>query len=93
MTYYTCVESSMVPQAYKVFSTHAHEISGWKILSRILYSPNPHLGGMGGDVQYGPATLEFNNGGQLEDFHGIILRLQQEIILYGGTVSLTRLLF
>ena len=34
---YTCVKSFMAPKAYKVFSTHAHEISGWTILSRLLH--------------------------------------------------------
>ena len=48
---------------------------------------------MNGDVQYDLATLEFKNGEQLEDFHSIILRLQQEINLYGETVSPTRLIF
>ena len=31
------VKYSMGPQAYKVVNTHAHEISGWKILSRIIH--------------------------------------------------------
>ena len=44
-------------------------------------------------VQSDPSTLEFNNGEQLEDFHRIILRLQQEIILFGETVSPTIILF
>ena len=48
---------------------------------------------MNGDVQSDLATLEFNNGEQLEDFHIIILRLQEEIILSGETLSPTRLLF
>ena len=37
MTNDTSVKSSMAPQAYKVVSTHAHEISGWTILSRLLH--------------------------------------------------------
>ena len=83
----------MSPHAYKVFSTNAHDISGWTILSRILHSRSPHLGGMNYDVQYDLATLASNNGEQLEDFNSRILRLQQEIMLYGEIVSPTRLLF
>ena len=62
MTNDTRVNFSMAPQAYKVVSTHAHEISGWKILSRLLHSRDPHIGGMKGDVQSDLATLTFNNG-------------------------------
>ena len=83
----------MAPHAHKVISTHAYEISGWTILSRILHSRAPNLVGMNGDVQSDLATLAFKNGEQLEDFHGIILRLQQEIILSGEIFSPTRLLF
>ena len=67
----------MVPRAYKVVSTHSHEISGWTILSRLLHSHAPHLVGMNGDVQSDIAILAFRNGEQLEDFHSRILRLQQ----------------
>ena len=77
MTNDTCVESSMTPQAYKVFSTRDHEISGWTILSRLLHSLAPHLGGINGGVQFDISTLAFNNGKQLEDFNISILRLQQ----------------
>ena len=87
------VKSSMAPQAYKVVSTHAHEISGWTILSRLLHSHAPHLVGINGDVQYDIATLAFRNGEKLEDFHSRILRLQQEIMLSGENVYPTRLLF
>ena len=83
----------MVPQAYMVVSTHANEISGWTIMSRILYSRAPNLGGMNGDVQSDLATMTFKNGEKLEDFHSIILRIQQEIIFFGETISPTRLLF
>ena len=93
MTNETCVKPSMATQSYKDFSTHAHEISGWKILSRLLHSHAPHLGGMNGDVQYDMSTLELKNGEQLEYFHSRIIILQQEIILSGETVSPTRLLF
>ena len=82
----------MSPQSYKVVSTHAHKISGWKNISRLLHSHAPHLGGMNGDVQSNLATLAFKNIKQLKDFHSRILRLQQEIILSGETVSPTRLL-
>ena len=75
MTNDTCIKDSMAPQAYKIVSTHAHETSGWIILSRLLNSRAPHLGGMNGDVQYDLATLDFKNGEQLEDFHGRITRL------------------
>ena len=44
------------------------------------------------DFQSDLATLEFNNREQLEDFHNIIIRLQQEIILSVETISSTRLL-
>ena len=83
----------MAPQAYNVVSTHAHEISGWTIISRLINSLSPHIGGMNGDVQSDIATLAIKNGERLEDFHSIILRLQQEVILSGETVSPTRLLF
>ena len=73
----------MEPQSYKVVSPHDHEISGWKILSRILLSRAPHIEVMNGDVQSGLATLVFKNGEQLEDFNSRIIRLQQEIILSG----------
>ena len=82
----------MAPQAYKVVSTHAHEISGWTILSRLLHLHDPHLGGINGNVRSDIPTLDFKNGEQLEDFHSRILRLQQEIMLSGEIVSPTRLL-
>ena len=37
MTNETCVKYSMAPQAYKVVSTHAHEIPGWTIISRPIH--------------------------------------------------------
>ena len=81
----------MAPQAYKIVSTHAHEISGWTILSRLLHSRAPNLGGMNGNVKSDLATLAFRNGEQLEDFYSRILRLQQESMLSGEIVSPTRL--
>ena len=77
MTNYTCVKSSMAPQAYKFISTHAHEISGWIILSRLIHLRAPHLGGLNVGVQSYLATLAFNNGEQIEGFHSRIFRLQQ----------------
>ena len=67
----------MAPKAYKVVNTHAYEISGWTILSRLIHVRAPHLGGINGDVQSDLSTLEFNNGKQLEYFHRIVIRLQQ----------------
>ena len=52
-----------------------------------------HLGGTNGNVQSDLSALSFNNGEQLEDFHGIIIIIKQEITLSGETVSPTRLLF
>ena len=93
MTNDTNVKSSMSHQMYKFVSTHAHEISGWKILSRILHSHSPNLGGTKGDVQSDLATLAFKNGEQIEVFHSRIFRLQQKLILSGQTLYPTRLIF
>ena len=93
MTNDTCVKSSMAPQAYKVVSTHPCDISGCTILSRLLHSHAPHLGGINGGVQYDLSTLAFSNGEQLEYFRSSIIRLQQEIILSREIFSPTRLLF
>ena len=65
MTNGTCVKSSMAPQVYKVFSTHAHEISGWAIIYRLIHSVDPNIGGMNGNIQYNLSTLAFNNGEQI----------------------------
>ena len=89
----TFVKYSTAPQAYKFVRTHYHEISGWTILSRILHSHAPHLGGMNGNVKSDISTLAFKNGEQLEDFHSRIIRLQQVIIFSGYVFSPTRLLF
>ena len=83
MTNDTFVKSSMATQAYKIVSTHDHEISGWTILSRLLHSRATRIGGVEGYVQSDLATLAFKNGEQLEDFRSRILRLQQEIMLSG----------
>ena len=55
-------KSSMALQDYKFLNTHAHEISGWTIISRILHSRAPNIGGMNSDVQYDLSTLVFKNG-------------------------------
>ena len=81
----------MAPQVYKVFSNHAHEMSGWKIISIIIHSRAPHLGGMNGDVKSDLSNPEIKKGEQLEDFHSRIIILQQKITLSGETVSPTRL--
>ena len=93
MTNDTFVKSSMAPQAYKAVNTHAHEISVWKILSRLLHSWAPHLGGINGGVQSYLAIVAFKKWEQREDFHSRILRLQQEIMISGETLSTTRLIF
>ena len=46
---------------------------------------------MNGNVQYELSILDVNNGKKFEDFHSRILRLQQEIMLSGETVSTTRI--
>ena len=89
----TCVKSSMASQAYKVVRTHDHKISVWTILSRLLHSRDPHLGGMNGDVQSDLSTLASKKGEKLEYFHSSILRLQQEIVISGEIFSPTRLIF
>ena len=93
MTNDACVKYSMEPQTYKFVNTHAHEVSGWKILSRLIHLCTPHLGWMSGDFQSDLVTLAFKNIEQLEDFCRRIIILQQEIIIYGETVSPTRILF
>ena len=82
----------MSPHAYKVVSTHAHEISGWKIISRPLHSRAPNIGRVNCGVQSDLSNLALNNREQLEDFHSRILILQQVIILSGETLSPTILL-
>ena len=72
----TCVKSFMSPQAWKVVNTHAHEISEWIIISRLIYSQAPHLWEINVDVQSDLATLAFNNREQIEDFCIRILILQ-----------------
>ena len=83
----TRVKSFMEPLSYKFVNTHAHEISVWIILSRILHESAPRIGGMNGDDQSNLSTPPFKNGVQLEDFCSIIIRIKQEINLYGETVS------
>ena len=69
----------MATLAYKVVNTDAHENFGQTVLSRLLHTRAPHLGGTNVDVQYDLATLEFKSAEQLEYFQSRILRLQQEI--------------
>ena len=61
MTNDTCVKSSTETQAYKFVSTYAHEISVRKILSRIIHSRAPHIGGINGGVQSDLYTPKFKN--------------------------------
>ena len=77
MTNDICVKSSMAIQPYKVVSTHSHEISGCKIISRLINSRAPRRVVINGYFQSDLSTLEFNDGEQLKYFHSIILRLQQ----------------
>ena len=93
MTNDTCVKYSMEHQAYKVFRTNAHEILRCTIISRLLHSRAPHLGGINGYVKSELANMAFKNGEQLGEFHSRILILQQEVILSGEKFSPTRLLF
>ena len=93
MTNDTSVKYSMAPHSYKFVSTHAHEISGWKIPSRLIHSRAPNIGGMNFDDQSKLSTLAFNNAEQLKEFHSIIIILQQEIVLYVETVSPTIIIF
>ena len=83
----------MAPQVYKVVSTHAHKISYWTILSRLIHSGDPQLEGINGDAQSDLAILDFKNREQIEDFCGSILRLKQEVMLSVDIVSSTRLIF
>ena len=57
MTNDTCVKSPISLQAYKVVSTCDHEISGWAIISILLNSRAPNIGGKNGGVQSDLATL------------------------------------
>ena len=48
---------------------------------------------MNGDVKCDLSTLSFYNREQIEDFHRMILILQQKIIFSGETASPTRIFF
>ena len=63
------------------------------MISRLIHSFSPNLGGINGDVQSDQDTLTFKNVEKLEYLHSIIFRLQQEIVLSGETVSPKRLIF
>ena len=86
LTNYTCVKYSMSTQAWKVFTTHAHEISGYKIISRIIHARDPHLGVMNVDIQSDIVTLELKNVEQIEvlitQFSGIDKKLNSLEKLY-----------
>ena len=58
----TYIKSSMIPQAYKVVITHAHETPGWNIMFRILHEQDPNIGGMYGDFKSELSTLVLNQG-------------------------------
>ena len=79
MTNDTCLKLSISPQAYKVVSTDAHEISGWTIISRLLHSRATHLGGMNGDVKYYLSRLEFKNGENLKIFMALFSDLNKKL--------------
>ena len=68
-------------QCYKVVTPHAHEMSGWKKLSRLIHSRSPQIEGMNGDAKSDLSILVLKNGEQLENFHSIIITSQQEINL------------
>ena len=72
----------MAPRYYKVVSANAHEISGWKIPSRLIHSRAPNIGGMNGDDQSKLSTLAFNNAEHLKEFHSIIIILQHIFYIY-----------
>ena len=57
----TCVEYSMTSQVYEVVGTNSHEVSGWTIISGLLHSLDPNLGGTNGDVQPDLSTMALNN--------------------------------
>ena len=73
----TCVKYFMTPQAYKVVNIHTYKILGWTILSRIIHSQHPHIGGMNDDVQYELGTMALNNREQLGYIYCRILKLQR----------------
>ena len=72
MTYDTCEKSSMTPQVYKVVSTHAHKISYWTILYRLIHSGAPQLEGINGDAQSDLAILDFKNGEQIFNLFSVL---------------------
>ena len=83
----------MEPQAYKLITTHNHEVSGLSILSRIIHERAPRLEGINGGFKYDLYTLDFKQGEQMEEHHGRIIRLQQEVNLSGETASPKKFLF
>ena len=69
----------MAPQAYKVFNTHAQEISGRTTISRLLHARGSHLMGMNGDVQSYIATIPLNNGEKIEHFTSEFLEFNRKL--------------
>ena len=55
----TSIKYSMETQDYKIVNTHAHEISWWEILSRLIHLHAPNFVGMNGNVQSDLTTPEF----------------------------------
>ena len=53
----------MAHQGYKDVNAHAHEISGSKILPRLLHARAPYFVGINGYVQSDLSTQELNNKG------------------------------
>ena len=57
-----CLKASTDPQSYKVVNIHSNEISGSKILNRLLHSHSPNIGGMSCDVLSDLSTLALRKG-------------------------------
>ena len=58
----------MGTQSYKFAITHAHAISGWTILSKLLHAQSPYIGVLNGTVRSELYTLAFKKRYQLEGF-------------------------
>ena len=59
LTNKTCTNYFKDPQAYKIVNIHAHEVSRYIILFRLIHEISPHIGLISGDVQSNLATLGF----------------------------------
>ena len=86
-TNYTCINNSLYLEGSKFITTYGHEISLCNLLSWLIHSHAPHLGGDTGGVHTDLATLFFKNGEHLEDFYNHIICLQQYIGLSSEKVS------